>query len=202
MINLYLYDFSDQLEFEYLYDRLPDLLKNKFKSYQNQTAQKQSLFAWALLSLVLEKDYNLNLMNLDLNYHQNDKPFFTDNPVYFNISHSNNLVGVAIANQPIGLDIEFFNQDKNYLNLCEKLLSDQELEKLSKTLGKSSYLLTNWVIKEAHLKMTGEGIKPSNFKIEPLKKYFQIFNFKNNEYYIALYYLINQKINVKIISSL
>ena len=38
---------------------------------------------------------------------ENGRPFLADNPLYFSISHSENLIGIAFDKNKIGLDIEF-----------------------------------------------------------------------------------------------
>ena len=202
MIKLYLYEFSNHLEFNNLYNRVPEALKNNIKNFKNLDSQKQSLLAWVLLGLALKDEYNLDLLNLEIKYHENGKPFFANSDIHFSISHSNNLVGIAISKQAIGLDLEFFDSNKNYLKLSQRILSNEESLQLLKESQKESYILTNWVIKEAYLKMTGEGIKPSTFKTKPIKKYFKIFKFNKEEYYLALYYLLKEAISVKILTSL
>ena len=51
---------------------------------------------------------------------KNNKPYIKNNPIYFSISHSNNIVLVAFADCEIGADIEFMKQ-RNFKELYRRL---------------------------------------------------------------------------------
>ena len=51
---------------------------------------------------------------------KNNKPYIKNNPLYFSISHSNNIVLVAFCDCEIGADIEFVKQ-RNFKELYRRL---------------------------------------------------------------------------------
>ena len=86
------------------------------------------------------------------------KPYFTDSPWYFSISHSKRHVFCALSRTPIGIDAEELDRRINR-TLAEKILSDPEREEYEKASDRNLALLTFWVLKEAWAKCTGEGLK-------------------------------------------
>lgn len=74
-----------------------------------------------ILSYILEKSYNIKPEIFE----ENQKPYVKNNPIYFSISHSKYLVGVAFDNNPIGLDIEF-KRKRDYKKILKYLNFDKE----------------------------------------------------------------------------
>ena len=66
-----------------------------------------SLKAWSLLSKILLEDYNIKLSKEILKYNNFNKPYIKDNPIYFNISHSNKYIAIIICDKECGIDIEY-----------------------------------------------------------------------------------------------
>lgn len=100
------------------------------------------------------------------------KPFFKHNKeCFFNISHTKKYVAVCFDNVPIGIDIEQVR--KNKLPLVERFFHPKEVEYLKQTnnlysknknISVFDLAFTQlWTIKEAYVKMKGEGIA-NNFK--------------------------------------
>ena len=79
------------------------------------------------------------------------KPYFADSPIRFSISHAKALCAVAIADRPIGVDIEqkreYFSPRLIERSLCraEKLVFDGDFTRF-------------WCRKESVAKLTGKGI--------------------------------------------
>ncbi len=107
---------------------------NKIKSLNNQ---KLSLLA---LALVAEK---LNVPIKDIHY-QNHRPYVKGDS-YFSITHKYPYVGIAISNQPIGIDLEILKElpkpTLTYLassNSLEALIKWTKKESLIKCLNKTN----------------------------------------------------------------
>jgi len=86
------------------------------------------------------------------------KPYFVDSPWHFSISHTKRRVFCALAQVPLGLDAEETDRDVN-LRLAEKILSPAEKAQFDTAEDKRLALLKFWVLKEAAVKLTGEGLK-------------------------------------------
>ena len=86
------------------------------------------------------------------------KPYFTDSPLHFSITHTPRHVFCAISERPIGIDAEEADRDIR-LTLAGKILSPGEKARFDAAGDKRKALLTFWVLKEAAAKQTGEGLR-------------------------------------------
>ena len=97
------------------------------------------------------------------------KPYFENDPVYFSISHTRRHAFVALSDRPVGIDAEELDR-KADLRLAQKILSPGEMVQFQAATDKNKALLTFWVLKEALVKCTGEGLRGypnhTNFSLE------------------------------------
>lgn len=89
------------------------------------------------------------------------KPYVVDSPVYFNLSHSGDVLVIAISScEQIGVDVEQYQDRKSLPSLVEKCFSSSEV-KFWKNLNEEQRLKVFyqfWVRKEAFVKAVGRGI--------------------------------------------
>ena len=113
-----------------------DSFENRVLSSKNQheTGRK-------ILKKILKERYNLDF-EIEL---KNKKPYLKNNPLFFNISHSNSLVALVFCEFEVGLDVEFM-KEKNYSALL-KYLKYQPSKNVSK---EEFYQL--WTVFEAEYK--------------------------------------------------
>ena len=86
------------------------------------------------------------------------KPYFAEGPWHFSISHTQRRVFCALSTRPVGLDAEETDREVN-LRLAEKILSEPERVRFEAAADKREALLKLWVLKEASVKLTGEGLR-------------------------------------------
>ena len=86
------------------------------------------------------------------------KPYFAQGAVHFSISHTSKHVFCALSETPIGIDAEEADRAID-LRLAEKILSPMEQAQYAAAPDKHLALLTFWVLKEAHAKYTGQGLR-------------------------------------------
>ena len=86
------------------------------------------------------------------------KPFFPDSPVHFSITHTPRHVFCALSSVPVGIDAEEADR-KISLRLADKILSPAEKARFAGAADPRRALLTFWVLKEALVKYTGEGLR-------------------------------------------
>ena len=86
------------------------------------------------------------------------KPYFVGSPVHFSISHTRRHVFAALSDTPLGIDAE--EKDRAIdLRLADKILSPGERAQFDAAADKRLALLTFWVLKEAAVKCSGEGLR-------------------------------------------
>lgn len=86
------------------------------------------------------------------------KPYFVDKSLHFSISHTKKHAFCALSERNIGIDAEELDRDIN-LKLAEKILSPAEKARFDAAADKRKALLTFWVLKEASVKLSGEGLR-------------------------------------------
>lgn len=94
------------------------------------------------------------------------KPVFKERTdLYFNISHTANIVVVVMARKPIGIDID---GNKNFSDrMIDKFYSKKEAQWVyGNELRKSDRFFNIWTMKEAFSKMRGDGIARTILNVE------------------------------------
>ena len=96
------------------------------------------------------------------------KPYFADGSAHFSISHTKKHVFCVLSDRPVGLDAEETDR-KIDLRLADKILSEPEKCRYEAAADKRDALLRLWVLKEASVKLSGEGLKgyPNHTDFEP-----------------------------------
>ena len=72
----------------------------------------------------------------------------------FSLSHSGNLVAVALSKHPVGVDVEKADPERFAAIPPERLYTEREL---AGAKGNAPDALKSWTLKEALYKMEGEG---------------------------------------------
>ena len=115
---------------------------------RNGPVKHASCSAWILLHQTLLAN-GLPVGNVA--FTANGKPYFSESHIFFSISHSHGVCAVAIADHPVGVDVERIRT--NYPpNMIERSLTDTE-----RAIYDGGFTCL-WSRKEAVAKMTGEGI--------------------------------------------
>ena len=86
------------------------------------------------------------------------KPYFPGENWHFSITHTHRHAFCALSRFPIGIDAEELDR-KIDLRLAEKILSPGEKQQFNAAPDRRIALLTFWVLKEAQVKCTGEGLR-------------------------------------------
>jgi 4'-phosphopantetheinyl transferase len=75
------------------------------------------------------------------------------------VTHSGELVGVAISDRQVGLDVEKIDQGIDVDGLARVSLADVEIAALAAYDDKARAFTTYWTRKEAVVKATGDGLR-------------------------------------------
>ena len=86
------------------------------------------------------------------------KPYFPGNPVFFSITHTPRHAFCALSDVPVGIDAEETDRKINR-KLAEKVLSPAEKRRFDAADDPEEALLRLWVLKEALVKCSGEGLR-------------------------------------------
>ena len=88
------------------------------------------------------------------------KPLFLSpyENIHFNISHSGDLVVMAIGDAPVGVDVERIGRAKDYMKLAKRFFYDQEYERLLASENSEEEFYRIWTFREAFSKLVGVGL--------------------------------------------
>ena len=86
------------------------------------------------------------------------KPYFVTGKWHFSISHTSHHAFCALSERPVGIDAEELDRNIN-LRLADRILSPGERAQFDDAADKRLALLTFWVLKEAAVKLSGEGLR-------------------------------------------
>lgn len=125
------------------------LLAEAQERFKSCSRQREWLATRALLRHTPYKEENII-------YLSNGKPCLAKSNKHISISHALHYVAIAVADYPIGIDIEFTN--RNALSVINSFLQPQEADVLSQSdnLAKESLML--WSAKEAAFKLAAEKV--------------------------------------------
>ncbi len=121
---------------------------------------------------------------------ENGKPYALNADIYFNISHSKDIVICAVSDSEIGVDAELIRDID--LRIAKFACTDEDFKYLNETEDSSERKLRFfriWTAKEAYVKYCGTGIsylKDINFR--DIEKNCQFY--REDEYLIAIYRVI------------
>lgn len=102
-----------------------------------------------MLDFVLKDN---NIYNYNIYYNKYGKPYL-DNGLYFNISHSKNVIVCVISDKEIGIDIEYLRYSDSVIRKC---FNDKEK---NVSLNNKEIFTIIWTIKESYVKLLGIGLE-------------------------------------------
>lgn len=162
--------FSDSRLFDDWYGKMDEERRTKIDRYKNDKDKFLSLGAGVLLELGLK---SRGVKNYCLEYGDRQKPYInSERSLFFNLSHSGNMVVLALSDKEVGVDVERnkkFNDslvkyvfDEAEIELCDRLVSQGGEERDGIYPG-------FWTAKESVMKYFGIGIgmNPKNIHLEP-----------------------------------
>ena len=156
MVKVYVLDvstFPDPKECEEVMSGLSEDRVEKILRYRKSKDRKQSLGAGLLLKQCLS-EYNIRIE--DIRYGEHGKPEIDG--VYFNLSHSHDMVVCGVSERRIGCDIEKIEDVRD--GIAERFFTKSEIQYLNQYEGdeKKEEFYRLWTMKESYMKMTGEGM--------------------------------------------
>lgn len=152
--------------YQYILSQEEYVTSNNFKSF---TRQKIFVLSRIILRLLMAKYTSKDPRLIKFQKNKYGKPFLSCSDLSFNLSHSKNMLAIAMANFKIGIDIEHLNINQNLSVLLDECLSGSEKAHLANLRGnqRRKQFFIYWTKKEAFLKAIGVGlnIRPKNINL-------------------------------------
>lgn len=141
---------------------LPEKSRKRLALITNPESFDRSLLGELLMRYCLVRYAGIPNELVDFSYGEKGKPLLPQySNVFFNMSHSGNLVACALADAEIGIDIEHFRRVN--IRVAERFFSEAEIADLLSLdeNARNDYFFTLWTIKESFLKAIGSGLSKS-----------------------------------------
>jgi 4'-phosphopantetheinyl transferase len=124
--------------------------------YRHEQGRRTCVLAYLLLKKALREEYGL-MENPLFEYSEHGKPSIVGHPdIWFSLSHCREAVACVVGNHPVGIDVESVRRYKE--GVARYSMNDEELERILSADRPDVAFISLWTMKEARLKMTGEGI--------------------------------------------
>jgi len=160
MMQVYLCNIQDFIRLNGL-NLVTDSRKESIRAYVRDADKARCLVSGLLLREICGIMDDSQLV-----YGENGKPYLKNSRMYFNISHSDDYVVLAISNREIGVDIEKITPfDERVAFRC---FTQQELEMVHEGGNEAFFRL--WTAKESVMKASGLGfsLPPETFSVLPM----------------------------------
>ncbi len=155
MLKVYYSDIY-ALDAQTSFDEFCEERKEYVNSISNVNRKKQSIYVWKLLLIALKK-LNINHQGFCV---KNSKWELKESNFKFSLSHSNNVVAVAISNANVGVDVEMFSP--RLIKVCKRIFPAQRIPK-NKT--EESFYGELWTKRECEIKSNQSNHHFSTFTV-------------------------------------
>ncbi len=124
--------------------------------FKFERGQRTCILAYLLLKKALHEEFGITA-NPVFEYGEHGKPIFVGHPeIHFNLSHCREAVACAVSTRPIGIDVESVSRYND--GVARYTMNDRELQLIANAQRPDVAFIRLWTMKEARLKLTGEGI--------------------------------------------
>lgn len=148
--------------------RRESVLKNKISADRINGA-----FVYLLLQRLMKSEFGAT-DTAPFQLGDRGKPYFSESPLFFSMSHSKCAVGAAVSDTEIGFDITDSRSVRE--ELAERICAPSELSCFRSSENKQRFLRQLWCKKESLVKRTGEGFSKGFTDIDTAKELFFIYD--------------------------
>lgn len=183
---------------EYLaaYQNLDDIKRARIERTRQRKDRLRTVLADDLARHMLGEAMGISPASVRFTYAASGKPSVAGGGYEFSISHSDDIVVVAINEGPVGIDVEhirevsprlarkYFCDDENFYVFGHEP-KDVDFEHMASTDIRMRFFEI-WTAKEAYLKRLGEGLshlRSVNTTLYPFERHII-----DNEYLVSIYY--------------
>ena len=153
---LYVNDHLQDFDLALALQQLSGQRREQALKYRYEMGQRTCAAAYLFLCRGLREEYCITELPI-FEYGEHGKPSILGHPeIHFNLSHCREAAVCIINDRPVGVDVESVRPLKD--SLAEYTMNDAELDEIRQAANPALQFTRFWTMKEALLKLTGEGI--------------------------------------------
>lgn len=183
-LDVYVAQIPEEFKYTSLYPKERD---KEVRAVKNDEVRRHKYYAWRLLEYALMHTFGYDIKHLKLNKAPCGKWVCPDCEI--SISHSGNIVAVALSRNPVGVDVQLH---KALLSerFSERMLTENERTSLFETVDKDEYAqraLLLWAKKESIFKtLNSDKYIPAEIETSDYNTYTEIFDLNGERYYLSV----------------
>jgi 4'-phosphopantetheinyl transferase len=120
--------------------------------------RRRSIVGRAALRHLLSRHFGVEPQAFHFELQENGKPFLRESDIHFNVSHSGEVVAIALAANEVGVDIEAKHRIPEIAAIAARFFSKDEAERVRVATDATDEFLRIWTMKEAVVKGAGQGL--------------------------------------------
>lgn len=152
---------------------IPQWRREKALKNKSSVDRINGAFVYLLLQRLMKNGFGAE-DQAPFEYGEKGKPYFTESPLFFSMSHSRCAVGAAVSYSEVGFDITDSRSIRE--ELAERICSPAELSGFLCSENKQRFLRRLWCKKESLVKRTGEGFSKGFTDIDTTKELFFVYD--------------------------
>jgi 4'-phosphopantetheinyl transferase len=153
---IYLDDDIAGFDFEASLPLLSEQRRQQALKFKHDQGRKTCAMAYLLLCRALREEYGISECPL-FEYGEHGKPAIAGRPdIHFNLSHCREAVVCAVADCPVGIDVESIRDFSE--SLVDYTMNAREVAQIRQAADPRREFIRLWTRKEAVLKLSGRGI--------------------------------------------
>ena len=153
---VYIDEHIDDFDLQTALAEISEQRREQALRFRFERGQRTCVLAYLLLKKGLREEYGITDNPL-FEYGEHGKPFIVGHPeIHFSLSHCREAVACAVSDRPVGIDVESIHRYKD--SLACYTMNDEELRLIAEAKRPDVAFIRLWTMKEARLKLTGEGI--------------------------------------------
>jgi len=129
--------------------------------YHQEKDRQRFIVSRVVLRFLLARYSDNNPEKIEFETGLNKKPFLKNSSadrLCFNVSHSGDMILIALSDSDIGTDAEMIDEIFSYAEILEQNFSNEEIAFITEGNQQSENFYLLWTRKEALLKATSKGI--------------------------------------------
>lgn len=148
-----------QDEFDALLHFVSPEKQERIKQFHFFRDARNCLLGDVLARIEICRFTGLHMKQLEFTANDYGKPLLTNNPhIYFNVSHTGHYVACAVADKPVGIDIELIKPIE--LKIADRFFASDEIAYVMVD-NHTHRFYEVWTKKESRIKWEGKGIHKS-----------------------------------------
>lgn len=137
----------------------------RYSSTRNPKKRREYLASRYLIRRALKHHYP-NFNSFSITERESSPPLIAELPrgSHISLSHSNGFICFAIANCPVGIDVELSTKLRDFTALSHEIMTRKEIKKLERqTSDARDYFYRVWCAKEAYYKALEKHQQTTSF---------------------------------------